>query len=163
MRNLERLTVGDTYDPDRSLFLVGLQDEFSTVVQGLAQHPELRGTFVVDEQQRLLGVITRNDLLDWARAKLGTSLHAPWKGTEKTLRLASLINASTVSEVVHADSIRAAVSLDNSLAHALKLMVEMELIVLPVVDVDRRVIGEVRLSNILARALEAGDENGSSV
>lgn len=160
MRILEELTVGKTLHSNQSLsLLVGPEDEFTTLVLRLSRQPELRGAFVVDDHQCLLGVITRTDLLDWARARLGFSLQAPWQGAEKTLRLASLINATTAGQVMHKDSSRAAVTLENSLAHALRLMVEMDLIVLPVVDGDRRVVGEVKLSDILARAIEADTES----
>ena len=156
MRILEKLTIGETLHLSRShLPLIRPEDEFTDVVLQLARQPELRGAFVVDHQQRLLGVITRTDLLEWARAKLGAALQAPWRGTEETLRLASLINATTAGQVMHKASSRAAVKLEDSLAHALRLMVELDLIVLPVVDGERRVVGEVRLSDILVRALEA--------
>jgi CBS domain-containing protein len=156
MQVLEKLTVGSTNHPDLSpLLLIRPDEDFATVVQRLARQPELRGTFVVDDEQRLIGVITRGDLLDWARAQLGTSLQAPFQGTEKTLRLASLINASTVGQVLHKNSNQAAVTKDSSLAHALRLMVELDLTVLPVVDSYTKVIGEVKLSDILARAIEA--------
>ena len=160
MQLLEELIVGDTYQPDRSPpLLIGPDAGFAAIVQRLARQPELRGTFVVDDEQRLLGIITRGDLLDWSRAQLGASLQAPFKGVEETLRLASLINASKVGQVMHANSNKAAVKKDSSLAHALRLMVELDLIVLPVVDSYDRVIGEVRLSDILARALEGDPKN----
>ena len=162
MQLLEKLSVGDSYQPDRRpSLLIAPDDRFAAIVQRLARQPELRGTFVVDDEQRLLGVITRRDLLDWSRAQLGASLQAPFKGAEETLRLASLINASKVGQVMRANSNKAAVKEGNSLAHALRLMVELDLIVLPVVDSYRRVIGEIRLSDILARAIEGGPKNAS--
>jgi CBS domain-containing protein len=162
MQILEELTVGEAYHPDRSpLMLIGPDEEFANVVQRLARQPDLRGAFVVDDEKRLLGVITRTDLLDWARAKLGASLQAPFHGAEKTLRLASLINASTAGQVIHSSSNGAAVTEVDSLAHTLRLMVALDLIVLPVVDGFRRVIGEVRLSDILAQAIE-GDPKSIS-
>jgi predicted transcriptional regulator len=52
-------------------FSLRADDEFSQVIKNFAQHIELRGMFVLDQDDRFLGVITRTDLLDWTRAILG--------------------------------------------------------------------------------------------
>jgi CBS domain-containing protein len=46
-----------------------------------------------------------------------------------------------------------AVKPDDSLAHALRLMIELDLIVLPVVDKANRVVGDLKLSELLAAVI----------
>jgi Mg/Co/Ni transporter MgtE len=67
--------------------------------------------------------------------------------------LISLIHASTAGQVMRSDSHRAAVKPDDSLAHVLRLMIELDLIVLPVVDKANRVVGDLKLSELLAAVI----------
>ena len=137
--------------------IVSPEEDFTQVVKRFASSPELRGVFVADAGNRLIGVITRADLLDWTQAKLGISLGAKAGNLQKVLRLASLMNADTAGDVMHSDSHRAAVSLDDTLARALRLMAELDLIVLPVVDDDYRIIGDLKLSELLLRSTGQAD------
>jgi len=152
---LQKLTVKDAYHLDLTPSLIVDPDEdFSQVIKRFASIPEARGIFVADEDRHLLGVITRSDLLDWARVKLGAFLHTPPANREKTLRLITLMNASTAGQVMHPDSNRAAVKADASLAHALRLMIDLDLIVLPVIDETTRIVEDLKLSEILGRIVE---------
>ncbi len=156
---LRKLTVKDACNLNlSSLLIVRPSEEFSQVIQHFANHSELRGIFVADTEGRLLGVITRTDLLDWTRVKLGAIFQAPLPARDKTIRLLSLMRASTVGEVMHPDSQRAAVKLNDSLAHALRLMIELDLIVLPVIDEANQIVGDLKLSQLLARAIEEGEK-----
>ena len=163
MKTLRKLSVRDVYDADPNCYslLVGPDEEFSTVIRRFADSPELRGIFVVDARRCLLGVITRTDLLDWTRAELGFALSA---SREKSLRLASLMYASKAGQVMHTNGHHLAAKLTDSLAQTLRRMIDLDLIVLPVVDEDDRVIGDIRLTEILAQTLadnrqeSAGDE-----
>jgi CBS-domain-containing membrane protein len=155
MLTLKKLTVRDAYDFDpHPSFIVGPDEDFADVVQRFASFPELRGIFVADSEQRLLGVITRRDLLEWARVKIGSPaeiLSSP--KVENAIRLVNLMRASTVGQFMRPDSHRSAIKPDDSLAHALRVMVEMDLIVLPVVDEMDRIVGDLKLSELLAQAI----------
>jgi CBS domain-containing protein len=88
MIKLEKITVKDTMRlDDDDPILLKLTDDFSQVIKNFAQHSEIKGIFVVDEDDRFLGVITRTDILDWARAKLGTILYKPLTDMNETIRL----------------------------------------------------------------------------
>lgn len=155
MLTLQKLTVRDAYnfDPHLSL-IVGPDEDFVKIIQRFASLPELRGIFVADSEQRLLGVITRTDLLDWARMKLSPLSQGFSPRQEKTFRLISLIHASTAGQVMHPDSHRSAVKPDDSLAHALRLMIELDLVVLPVVDEANRIVEDLKLSELMARVAQ---------
>ena len=154
MIKLEKIIVKDTIrlDDDRPI-LLKLTDDFSQVIKNFAQHIEIKGIFVVDDDDRFLGVITRTDMLDWARAKLGTILYKPLTDMNETIRLVTLIGASKVGDVLRPETKDAAVNQNNTLGEALKIMVDIDLIVLPVVDESNHVIGRLRLSEILDRSL----------
>ena len=155
MINLQRLTVKDAYHMDLvPSLIVGPDEDISEVVLRFAGRPVTRGIFVADEKRRLLGVITRTDLLDWARLKLGAVLQAPIPNKSKTLRLASLMHATTAGQVMHPDSHRAAVRADDSLAYALGVMIELDLTILPVVDDNKRIVEDLKLDEILAKIAE---------
>jgi Mg/Co/Ni transporter MgtE len=159
MLTLQKLGVKDVYTPGfNTSLVVGPDEDFSEVIKRFANHPELPGIFVVNAKQHLLGVITRADLLDWARIKIGAFLHVPAAGLEKTLRLASLMYASTAGQVMHPTSHRAAVHLNQPLAQALRLMMELDLIVLPVVDDSGQMCGIIKLSNILNRIVQESEQ-----
>ena len=154
MIKLDKIIVKDTIrlDDDHPV-LLKLTDDFSKVIINFAQHIEIKGIFAVDEEDRFLGVITRTDLLDWARAKLGTILYKPLTDMNETIRLVTLIGASHVGDILRSETKNAAVHLNDTLGEALKIMVDVDLIVLPVVDDSNRVIGRLRLSEILKRSL----------
>ena len=154
MTTLENLTVQDAFHLDgENPIILKATDEFSLVIQDFAHHVDLRGIFVVDEDNRFVGVITRTDLLDWARAKLGMIIQKPLTEIDKTLRLITLIRASKVGDILRPETKNATVRKDDTLDHAIRIMIDSDLIVLPVVDESQQVIGRLRLSELLDLAL----------
>ena len=154
MQNLQGLNVKDAYRlNDEDPIVVTLSNEIDQVIENFAHHAELSGIFVVEDDNRFAGVITRTDLLDWARVKVGTALMKPLGDRGKTLRLISLIHASKVSDMLRQETKEAAVLPDDTLAHALHRMIEADLILLPVIDESQHIIGSLTLSELLNRAL----------
>jgi CBS domain-containing protein len=153
------MTVKDAYRLDNELpITLGCEHEISEVIDNFAQHGDLRGVFIVDEEQRFSGVITRVDLLDWARMKLGAALLIPLT-YDKTLRLGTLVNATTVGDMLREETSNVSVSADYSLAHALQIMIDSELIVLPVVNESQKIIGNLSLSELLFQVLSKSQES----
>jgi CBS domain-containing protein len=154
MQNLQRLFVKDAYRlHEEDPILVTCDDEISQVIENFAQYAELSVIFVVEDNGRFAGVISRTDLLDWARVKVGAALMKPLGDRGKTLRLVSLIHASKVSEVLRKETVEAAVLPEDTLADALHRMIEADLVILPVIDEDRHIIGSLTLSELLNRAM----------
>ncbi len=156
MLTLQKLTVRDAYHLDASpSFIVEPDEDFANIIQRFANLSELRGIFVADGERPLLGIITRTDLLTWARVKIGPPtevLSSP--KVENAIRLINLMRASTAGQFMRPDSHPLAVKPDDSLAHALRMMVETDLIVLPVVDEANRIVGDIKLSELLARVAQ---------
>ena len=154
MNSLQKILVKDAYHLDNEdPILLKLTDEFSQVIQKFVQHTELRGVFVVDDDDRFLGVITRTDQLDWAQAKLGANLLKPLTDMDKTIRIISLIGSSSVGDILRQETKEAAVLTNDTLALALRKMIETDLIILPVIDESRHIIGSLTLSELLNLAL----------
>lgn len=154
MKTLEKLVVKDAYlFVDEEPAIVSLTDAFSQIIYDFAHHAELRGIFVVDHKNRFVGVITRTDLLDWARVKLGAIFQKPLTNIDQTIRFANLIQAESVSDVVRPETKKVAVFASDSLALALQRMIEADSIILPVIDEAQHIIGSLTLSELLDRVL----------
>jgi CBS domain-containing protein len=154
MKTLQKTIVKDAYLlDDEDLILVNLTDDFSHIIRNFALHYELRGVFVVDDDNRFLGVITRTDQLEWAQAKLGKFWLRPLSEMDKTMRLINLIGSESVGDILRQETKNAAVLADDTLSHALKKMVETDLIILPVIDESQQIIGSLTLTEILNLAL----------
>ena len=160
MITLERLTVKDAYLlDDEDPVILRLNDEISQVINNFANHADLRGVFVEDDDNRFSGVITRTDLLDWARVKIGAVFLKPLIDMDKTIRLISLIDASTVGDILRQETNKVVVFANDTLAHALQMMIEADLIVLPVIDESQHIIGSLTLSELLYLALTKSQEH----
>ena len=135
--------------------IVQAEENFTQVIKQFTQHPTLRGIFVVDENKHLLGVITRRDLLDWARIKVGAGFRTTgsfWLAEDA--RLIKIMVSSTAGDIVHPNSQKAYVKPDDTLAHALYLMIEQDLICLPVIDDTGDIVGDLKLTEILSRVVQ---------
>jgi len=142
--------VKDVCDPDRALsILVSADEPLEDVLRCFAQDSSLRSIFVTGEAGQLTGVITRTDLLNLARLRLGTALRDLPPEPDGIIRLAQLLRAGTAKDAVHLHSNKAAVRPDDPVDRALKLMLEVDIVAIPVVDDDNQIIGDLTLSRVL--------------
>lgn len=128
---------------------LGFRENLTKAIALFASNAGLHCVFIVDPYNRLLGVITRHDLLNWIRRKLESFSYYSLSDADKFIRLRNLINSSKVQEVMNPNGCLAAINPNVTLLHALNLMTEFELTVLPVVDGSNRVIGARTLSDVL--------------
>ena len=77
----------------------------------------------------------------------------PRPDMDKTIRLANLIKSSTVGDLLRPDTKKAAVFTNDTLAHALGMMIEFDLTLLPVIDESHHIIGRLSLSELLYQAM----------
>jgi len=146
------LRVKDAYDIAKTSSLIVDENEtLVSVIKSFVKKPEVRGIFLVDGERKLRGVVTRSDLLNIVKVRLGKDLG------EIPLRILVLKNLSDIKlrEIVDMFSQRAGVKLDESLEKALELMIEMDLVDIPVVDDDRKIIGDLALSEILLKLMNS--------
>jgi CBS-domain-containing membrane protein len=124
-------------------------------INHLAKDHALHGLFLVDDEQRLIGVVNNHDLLDWSRIQLDVRLPI----TQLSLgQIRRLVLAERARDLARAGSENAAVREDDTLADALTKMSRYGLTSIPVLDEDRRIVNDLRLSEVLAVALQQKEQ-----
>lgn len=152
---MSSILVREVYDPQGAFsLLVPSEAPLEGVLRCFAQETCLRSLFVTAPDGRLVGVITRSDLLHWARLRLGTALRGVAGETETILRLVQLLRASTAGDAIHPGSDKVAVRLDDPLDLALQRMLQADLIAIPVVDDEGRVVGDLTFSRVVRYVLD---------
>ena len=129
------------------------------VVGRFAREPSLRGVFLVDSRQRLSGVLTRADLMKWAHLQLFGGKGRHDIAISDFFRI---IDAKKAKGLVTTDPRSIAVKESDNLQTALDKMLDYEEDVLPVVDKDFRILGDLRLSEVLLKVIEAGKQASNS-
>jgi len=149
------LRVRDVFDSKKMNSLVVDENEaFSKTVERFNEQPQLRSIFIVDEKKKLKGVVTRTDLLNIVKVKMGKDLG------EIPLRILALRSLREIRtrDIAGMFSQTACIKLDDPLERALKMMISIDLIAVPVVDGDNKIIGDLNLSEILSRLLRSSKE-----
>lgn len=118
-----------------------------TVIRSFAADAFVQAIFVVDNQGLYRGAITRKDLLNWVAVKIvgGEAARSLSVGNMRTILFAAdaadlMRKGSTVPEMM-------------GLAEALKLMMDSGEPVLPVVEDAGKLVGDLRVSEILNAVL----------
>jgi len=151
--------VRDVFGIDRTPPIVADPDSsFLEVLRRFAKHASVRGIFVVDRNQKLVGVLTRQDLLARACVAFGSE---GFVRRFPAARLTRLAHAETVRAACRPDSQLAAVRPGDAIDVALADMVAFDLIDVPVVDERGRLVGDLRLTEVVAKAVEIAEDAAS--
>lgn len=156
MSRRRKLLVNDVYNREKMhSLLVNEKESIDKMVKKFAEEPSSRGVFVVDEEKTLIGVITRADLLMWAKYKLGAGI-ASTRIFVPISEIRRYLYSTTVEEVMSKNSSNAFVGPDDDIISALNLMISYNLVDVPVVDQNRKILGDLKLSEILNKILQTG-------
>lgn len=142
--------VRDIFNPNKMLSLICHEDEpIEKIIKIYAENPHLRGIFALDKNEKFIGVITRNDLLMWAKYKIGSGIEDSiyLKTTYDEIKRYAL--SHKISEMIHPNSAEAFVREDDNILKALRLMLDSSLIDVPVIDSEGKIIGDLKLTEIL--------------
>jgi CBS domain-containing protein len=123
------------------------------VVALFGHERHLQGVFIVDSSSRFIGMVSRFDLLRWTQLKL--------YGGKKTKNISvnellSLLKATKAKDLVIHDSGSFSLKEEDTLQAALDSMIGYEEDIIPVLDSEGKIIGDVSLSELLSKALEVG-------
>jgi CBS domain-containing protein len=123
------------------------------VVALFGHERHLQGVFIVDSNSRFVGAVSRFDLLRWTQLKLygGTKMK-----NISVNELLSLMKATKAKDLEIHDSGSFSLKKEDTLQAALDLMIGCEEDIIPVLDSEGRIIGDVSLSELLSKALEVG-------
>jgi len=129
------------------------------IIGRFAREPGLRGVFLIDERRRFSGVITRADLMKWAHLKLFSG-----KGRHDMAvsDFFHIVDAKKAKDLVSGDPNAITIKETDTLQVALDKMIDHEEDVLPVVDKERRILGDLRLSEVLLKVIEVGKQMRSN-
>jgi len=115
------------------------------VIRTLAENPNLRAVFLVNNTRKFTLMITRRDLLKWAHLNITGG-----KGSEMGIaEIFRILDARKARDLASPASSYISVKENDSLQKALYLMMEYEEDTLPVLDSDGKVLGDLRLPEIL--------------
>ena len=152
MSEITEILVKDHYDPKKMhSLLVHEGESLLQVIKHFAEDPCLRGIFVIDDKELFKGVITRYDLINWAKYKLGAGKNADLISMEDIDRY---VYSLTVKDIVSRYSYRAYATPEDTLVAALELMISEDLITIPVIDETKKVLGDLTLSEILNEVIQ---------
>ncbi len=129
------------------------------VINRFAHEPGLRGIILIDSNKRYSGIITRRDLVKWARFKLFGGKGRP---DISAWYYFHIVEAEKAKELLTTDQWSLAVNETDNLQTALDKMLDHDIGVLPVVDGEGRILGDITLSDVLSKAIELGKQMGGS-
>jgi CBS-domain-containing membrane protein len=157
---MKSIKVGEVYKLHGTATEQISQDEpIEFVINRFADEPGLRGIFLVDSNKRFSGLVTRMNMLRYIHLQVYGGQGRPDLTISELYRYIHAKNASDlVSEPPHHVSLKES----DNLKTALEMMMDYEEDVLPVVDRERRILGDLRLSEILLKAIEVGKQLSES-
>jgi len=130
--------------------LVYEKDTIRNAIRHFAKDPCCGGIFIIDKDKRFKGVMTRYDLLTWAKFKMGAGIESNAISMEE---IHKYVHSTKIEEFINKYSDRICLTLDNSLLDALNLMLSEDLITVPVVDERGKILGDLKLSEVLTKIL----------
>jgi len=128
---------------------VSLEEAIGTLVR----EPSLRGIFLVDSYQKFVGMLTRINLVRWAHLNLtgGKGRH-----DIPISEFFRIVDARKARDMSNTDRKNIPLKESDTIQTALDKMLDYEEDVLPVLDSDGRVLGDLRLSEVLWWVLAHG-------
>lgn len=118
-----------------------------------AADPAIRGVFLVDSHRRLSSMVSRYAIQKWAQYQL----FGKWDDSSCS-EFTHIIDSVPAKQVAHGTPEKLGLKLGDELRTAFDKMMMLSEDVLPVVDDDGKIIGDLRLSEILVKALDASKE-----
>jgi CBS domain-containing protein len=159
-RNVEDLSVKDIYSNyDLEPSIVRQGDPVWKMVAALITRPRGRNVYVTDTEGKLIGIISFRDILRVTNARLG----ARRAGVVGFIKYMGDLFREDIDKLMR-DPV--SVKPDTELLEALRLMEEAKMNDMPVVDDDKKIVGELSGMEILRFAysdIRKGDEETPKV
>ena len=154
---MKTLFVEEIYRPHCSCALsVTEHTKLEETITQFAENLAIRGIYLLDSEQRFLGIIRLTDLRNWVKYRILKEY-----GTYRALSAWDayhFISAEKAADLMHGDRHSLGVKKDDTLQTALDKMVEHETNILPVLDDSHKIIGDLLLSDILLKVVEFGKQ-----
>jgi CBS domain-containing protein len=120
------------------------------VIRKFANEPSIRGVFLVDKEQRFAGMVSRIAILKWAEFRLSKKWenHPPDSETKETF------GSVKASHLARGDRRSFGVKESDSIEEAFTKMINTGEDVIPVLDEEGRITGDLSLSEVLLKVIE---------
>jgi len=123
------------------------------VIEALVRHPSARGICLVDAKQKFVGMITRVNLLMWARLNLSDSKDKHNMPISDFFRI---VDAQKAKDLTPGASSAFSVKENDYLQTAIDKMLDLQEDVIPVLNEEGAILGDLRLSEVLWWAITKG-------
>jgi len=139
--------VSDVYKLHGSVSVSIKTDSSITEIIGeFVRNPSIRGIFLVDSKLRYAGIVSRIDLLRWAHLKLAGGKGRSEISISDFFRISDARKASDLtSGIPRTPSVKE----NDTLQAALDKMLDYEEDIIPVLDSEGRILGDLGLSEVL--------------
>jgi CBS-domain-containing membrane protein len=155
---MHKTKVSEICQPCSIALTVKESDGIEAAIRRFAQEQDTHTIFVIDTKGKLKGSVRLKDILDWVRLKLGIGQEQQrlTRGVEtfEAFQFLRLAESTKIGDIV---SSAASVNTDDTLAHAINVMAEAKVVEVAVVDNGGNLLGEVKLTKVLAKLLDICD------
>jgi CBS domain-containing protein len=125
---------------------INVDSSVQEVIGSFVRQPSIRGIFLVDTKLRYVGMISRIDLLRWAHLKLAGGKGRTEISISDVYRISDARKASDLTgSILRMPSVKES----DTLQTALDRMLDSEEDVIPVLDSEGRILGDLGLSEVL--------------
>lgn len=159
---MDKILVSSICVPCSRTLAVREDESLETAIKQFVKQPDVHNLFIVDERQKLKGLVKLHYILNWVKLKLGIDIskrpNTRLSGTSQAFEIMKLCQSQTIGDII---SEAISVKENDTLEQALHLMVHNELVELPVVDKAGKLVGEVKLTQLLSQMLENTDNRES--
>jgi CBS domain-containing protein len=125
---------------------INVDSSAEEVIGSFVRQPSIRGIFLVDSKLRYVGMVSRIDLLRWSHIKL-----AGGKGRREITisNFFRIADARKAGDLTGSNLLTLSVKESDTLQTALDKMLDSEEDVIPVLDSEGRILGDLGLSEVL--------------
>ena len=152
---MQNTKVSEICLPCMEAMAVSEDDGIEAAIRRFASQPETHVLYVVGKGGQLKGLVKIRHLLNWIRLRIGADLerHGFTRGVEafEAFEFIKLAQSTKIGDIVSA---AVTVKMEDTLAHALNLMASEEVVEVAVVDEKNKLIGEIKLTDVMARLLD---------
>jgi predicted transcriptional regulator len=146
------LFVSDAYHENgTSAITVEENMPLKDIISIYAKEPKVTGIFLVDNDKHFSGIVSKFAVQKWAQFQLS----GKWQGDSSCSEISNMIKSVQSSALARTGNTMGLKG-EDTLEKAFKLMVDLGEDVLPVVDAEGRIIGDLTLSEVLLKAIETG-------
>lgn len=119
-------------------------------IKAFASHTHTHVLFVVNKDGVLTGIVKLKQLLEWVKVKLNIVSEKHIVTRSDAFEVLRLSQSCTIKEIT---SEIISVKQGDTIAHAVNLMAEKEMVEIPVVDDVGKLVGELRISDLLSKLM----------